>query len=67
MKRFIESRDVIVPRKTKTWCRVFDNRSKEKARLHLLKEATDLNLGQRSDLKLMPFQVYLQSHGLPLG
>lgn len=64
MKRFIESRDVIVPKRTKEWYRVFDNRTKDGSRKYLLKDASQLKLGQRPDLKLMPFQVCSQSLGL---
>lgn len=59
MERFIPSRNVIVRKKTKDWCQKFDKRTKDGSRRYLLKDASQLNLGQRPDLKLMPFQVCL--------
>ncbi|TFK36879.1 hypothetical protein BDQ12DRAFT_686022 [Crucibulum laeve] len=56
-KRFVESRDVVVPKLSKAHAEKFDNRDKDGFRKHLLKEAADLDLGQDSSLKLMPFQV----------
>jgi len=57
MKRFIESRGVIIPKRSKDYYKTFDKRSKDQSRKYLLKDASHLNLGQRADLKLMPFQV----------
>ena len=54
MERFILSRTVVV---RKDWSKKFDKRAKEGSRKYLLKDASQLKLGQRPDLKLMPFQV----------
>jgi chromodomain-helicase-DNA-binding protein 4 len=64
MKRFIESRDIIVPKKSKAWCQALDKRPKDASRKHLLKDASHLDLGQRPDLKLMPFQACSHLFGL---
>ncbi|KAF9479710.1 hypothetical protein BDN70DRAFT_878461 [Pholiota conissans] len=56
--RFIDGQTVFVPKQTKAYWETFDNRKKDEYRKrHLLKEASDLELGQAPGLKLMPFQV----------
>jgi hypothetical protein len=64
MKRFIDSRSVIVPKRSKKFYEHFDKRAKDESRKHLLKDASLLKLGQNPDLKLMPFQVCAQSLSL---
>lgn len=56
-ERFIDSQDVILPKRDKAFWKLFDDRPKGGYRKNLLKDASDLNLGQPSNLKLMPFQV----------
>lgn len=56
-ERFIDSQAVIVPKRDKAFWKAFDDRHKGDYRRHMLKDALDLNLGQTSNLKLMPFQV----------
>jgi hypothetical protein len=56
-ERFIDSQAVVLPKRDKAFWKVFDDRHKGGYRKHLLKDASDLNLGQPSNLKLMPFQV----------
>ena len=56
-ERFIDSQAVVLPKRDKTFWKAFDDRQKGGYRKHLLKDASDLNLGQPSNLKLMPFQV----------
>ncbi|RDB29203.1 Chromatin remodeling factor mit1 [Hypsizygus marmoreus] len=58
LQRFIDSRLVIVPRHSQSYCDKFDKRAKDEYRTrHVLKNAADLKLGQNPQLKLMPFQV----------
>lgn len=56
--RFIDSQTVFVPKQDKAYWKAFDNRSHDEyRRKHMLKDASDLELGQASNFKLMPFQV----------
>lgn len=56
--RFLESRKVHIRLRSKKQIEAFENRPKNEYRQrHALKEAGQLNLGQQSQLKLMPFQV----------
>ncbi|KDR85372.1 hypothetical protein GALMADRAFT_234197 [Galerina marginata CBS 339.88] len=55
--KFMESRSVVVPKRTNKYWEAFDNRNAEDYRKHVLKEASDLALGQDPKDKLMPFQV----------
>jgi hypothetical protein len=57
MKRFLDSRNVILLKRPKDFYRHFDKRAKDESRKYLLEDASHLNLGQNPDLKLMPFQV----------
>ncbi|KAF8078789.1 SNF2 family DNA-dependent ATPase [Lyophyllum atratum] len=58
LQRFVDSRVVIVPKHSASYCKTFDNRGKDEYRTrHVLKDAADLDLGQNRQLKLMPFQV----------
>lgn len=60
MKRFLDSREVTVPKHSKDYCTKFDTRGKDEYRnRYVLKDASDLDLGQDPALKLMPFQVCL--------
>ncbi|KAF8642010.1 hypothetical protein AX16_009731 [Volvariella volvacea WC 439] len=57
-KQFVDSRDVFVQKLTGEHLRAFDNRKKEEYRTkYVLKDASDLDLGQDPKLKLMDFQV----------
>ncbi|KAF8973574.1 hypothetical protein BDZ97DRAFT_1690769 [Flammula alnicola] len=56
--RFVDSRSVFIPKRDKSYWEVFDKRTQDEYRKkHLLKHASDLELGQAPNLKLMPFQV----------
>ncbi|KAF8913030.1 SNF2 family N-terminal domain-containing protein, partial [Gymnopilus junonius] len=55
--RFIDSREVLVPKKSTKYWDAFDDRKKDDYRKFLLKSASDLDLGQDPKYKLMPFQV----------
>ncbi|KAI9461026.1 hypothetical protein BJY52DRAFT_1168379 [Lactarius psammicola] len=56
--RFLESRKVHIKLRSKKQIEAFENRRKNEYRQrHALKEGGQLNLGQQSQLKLMPFQV----------
>ncbi|KAF8167730.1 SNF2 family N-terminal domain-containing protein [Crassisporium funariophilum] len=55
--RYINSRSVLVPKHDKAYWKVFDNRVEDGYRKHLLRDASDLDIGQLPSLKLMPFQV----------
>ncbi|KAJ3512355.1 hypothetical protein NLJ89_g3566 [Agrocybe chaxingu] len=56
--RFVESLNVIIPRQNKKYWDKFDARDPNAyRRQHMLKDASDLDLGQAPNLKLMPFQV----------
>ncbi|KAF5384826.1 hypothetical protein D9615_001372 [Tricholomella constricta] len=58
LTRFINSRRVIVPKHSTSYCEKFDKRAKDEYRTrHILKDAEDLDIGQNRQLKLMPFQV----------
>ncbi|KAF8898923.1 SNF2 family N-terminal domain-containing protein [Infundibulicybe gibba] len=58
LTRFLRARSVSVPRLSKTHAEKFDARAKDEYRSrHLLKDASQLQLGQNPKLKLMPFQV----------
>ncbi|KAH9049552.1 SNF2 family N-terminal domain-containing protein [Lactarius hengduanensis] len=55
---FLESRKVHIKLRNKKQIEAFENRPKNEYRQrHALKEGGQLNLGQQSHLKLMPFQV----------
>ncbi len=57
-ERFLESRKVHIRLRSKKQIEAFENRRKNEYRQrHALKEGGQLNLGQQSQLKLMPFQV----------
>lgn len=56
LKRFLASRSVLIPRRNKQDAREFDDR--EKGECPIAVNGTP-DLGQSSDLKLMPFQVCL--------
>ena len=55
--RFIDSREVLIPKQSAKYWEVFDDRKKDDYRKFMLKSASDLDLGQDSKFKLMPFQV----------
>ncbi|PPQ64493.1 hypothetical protein CVT26_002032 [Gymnopilus dilepis] len=55
--RFIDSREVLIPKQSTKYWEVFDDRKKDDYRKFMLKSASDLDLGQDSKFKLMPFQV----------
>ncbi|EDR15764.1 SNF2 family DNA-dependent ATPase [Laccaria bicolor S238N-H82] len=55
--RFVDSRSVVVPKLNRTHTKDFDAREKGGYKKHILKDASDLDLGQDPRLKLMPFQV----------
>jgi chromodomain-helicase-DNA-binding protein 4 len=56
--RFLESRKVHIKLRSKKQIDTFEDRRKNEYRQrHALKEGGQLNLGQQSQLKLMPFQV----------
>ncbi|CAA7268012.1 unnamed protein product [Cyclocybe aegerita] len=56
--RFVESRNVIIPKQEKKYWDKFDARDPNAyRRQHMLKDASDLDLGQAPNFKLMPFQV----------
>lgn len=57
-ERFLDSRKVHISLRSKKQVEAFENRRKNEYRQrHALKEGGQLNLGQQSQLKLMPFQV----------
>ncbi|KAF4623265.1 hypothetical protein D9613_002145 [Agrocybe pediades] len=55
--RFVDAQDVVVPKNNKKYWDTFDKRNKDDYRKHVLKDASNLDLGQDPSLKLMPFQV----------
>lgn len=58
LKRFIDSRSVIIPKNSRSFYEKFDKRAKDEYKVrHVLKDAADLDIGQNRQLKLMPFQV----------
>ncbi|KAJ7492793.1 SNF2 family DNA-dependent ATPase [Mycena latifolia] len=57
LRRFIASRTVYIPLRDGAKGTKFDNRTKEGYGKHVLKDASDLNLGQDPSFKLMDFQV----------
>ena len=60
-RRFIKSRTVRIPRRNKQDAKAFDDRKKGACSIAV--EGTP-DLGQSSDLKLMPFQVCVLSYAL---
>lgn len=66
--RFIDSQTVFVPKQDKAYWKAFDDRNHDEYRKkHMLKEASDLELGQASNFKLMPFQVCIFDYTSPLS
>jgi chromodomain-helicase-DNA-binding protein 4 len=62
---FLDSRKVHIRLRSKKEIEAFENRPKNEYRQrHALKEGEQLNLGQRCQLKLMPFQVKKVSHNI---
>jgi hypothetical protein len=55
--RFIDSRNVLVPKHNQAYWNVFDDRDADGFRKHLLHDASKLELGSAPNLKLLPFQV----------
>ncbi|KIL71765.1 hypothetical protein M378DRAFT_155365 [Amanita muscaria Koide BX008] len=56
--RFIESRQVKIPKYSQSDLKNFENRPKDNYRHHyMLRNPTDLQLGQSPELKLLPFQI----------
>lgn len=65
--RFVHSGDVLVPELSKKDAIAFDKRPKDEfRRKHALKDPAGLELGQDSNLKLMPFQVLCTLYLFPL-
>uniref|UniRef100_A0A8H7YAC3 Chromatin remodeling factor mit1 n=1 Tax=Psilocybe cubensis TaxID=181762 RepID=A0A8H7YAC3_PSICU len=56
-KRFIDSQSVEVPKHSKKYLETFDTRKSDAYKKYWLHDASKLDLGQDSRLKLMPFQV----------
>src|SRR5690242_16395286 len=57
-QRFVFSRTVEIPKLSKAHLKQFDDRVKDEFRKkYMLKDPSDLQLGQAPTLKLMPFQV----------
>ncbi|KAF8640689.1 hypothetical protein AX17_000345 [Amanita inopinata Kibby_2008] len=57
-EQYVKSRRVRIPKYTASDLRQLEDRPRDGYRHHhLLRNATDLQLGQKSDLKLLPFQV----------
>ncbi|KAF9015550.1 SNF2 family N-terminal domain-containing protein [Cyathus striatus] len=56
-RRYIDSREVVVPKFSRNYAQHFDKREKDGYRKYVLKDPKDLDLGQDSKYKLMPFQV----------
>lgn len=57
LEKFIISRKVFVPRLSKEEQRKVDSRREIEVENHLLRDVSELNLGQKQELKLMDFQV----------
>ncbi|GLB35984.1 putative class II histone deacetylase complex subunits 2 and 3 [Lyophyllum shimeji] len=58
LQRFADSHHLVVPKHSASYCETFDKRAKDGYRAqHALKDASDLDIGQSRQLKLMPFQV----------
>jgi chromodomain-helicase-DNA-binding protein 4 len=56
--RFIDSRNVLITKQSRTYWRVFDDRAADGfKKQHLLRDASKLELGSAPNLKLLPFQV----------
>lgn len=66
-KRYIASRQVLLPVRDAKWAAAFDKRANGEYRKHLLKDAADLALGQLPNLKLMPFQVGFKLERIYIG
>jgi chromodomain-helicase-DNA-binding protein 4 len=69
-ERFLDSRKVQIKLRSKKEIESFENRRKNEYRQrHALKEGRQLDLGQQSHLKLMPFQVkvFLNSRSIVLN
>ena len=55
--RFIDSRNVLIPKHDRDYWKVFDDRVIDDFRKHSLRDASKLALGSAPNLKLLPFQV----------
>jgi chromodomain-helicase-DNA-binding protein 4 len=65
-RRFVLSRSVTVPVKSRAVIALFENRSENEYRKRFaLKEGQQPDLGQNQQFKLMPFQVSRRSSCLP--